>query len=290
MAPKGSALNNPFRMLPRGVMAIIKPMTKSWSPTPSARAIKQADVWTDYHGLGDHLEVYTRHTGVHRSYYLLPHRVDERVVQHYPLGTVFSKWDLKDLKRMGVEWQATWIRLRKRHSFFDTRVLMGMFADDPGFMARFLKRESVLNNPFRMLPPEVMANIKAMNSDRHPPTQTACLIKALNFDEDDFGLIVSTNPRHGINFRERVHYQTMGWRQYVEGVISETNMLTFYMDSEGYKRLEDGPEREPPLGRVLSDNDVALRRMQDERVGRRDEIHRLWLAVQREQAEASGMY
>ena len=41
---------------------------------------------------------------------------------------------------------------------------------------------SVSNNPFRMLPSEVLSNIKAMKSDKHPPTPTALLIKDLAFD------------------------------------------------------------------------------------------------------------
>ena len=39
---------------------------------------------------------------------------------------------------------------------------------------------SVANNPFRMLPSEVLSNIKAMKSDKHPPTPTALLIKDLS--------------------------------------------------------------------------------------------------------------
>ena len=152
---------------------------------------------------------------------------------------------------------------------------------------------SVSNNPFRMLPSEVLSNIKAMKSDKHPPTPTALLIKDLEFVESDFGLVVSTSQP--TTFRERVCYHMMGIRLWIEGAI-ETTMLRFQMDSESYKELEERSEHSVfVLGRVLSDNEVALRRMQGNpsipvRVGRRDEIHRLWLAVQREQAEASGMY
>ena len=39
---------------------------------------------------------------------------------------------------------------------------------------------SVSNNPFRMLPTDTLANIKAMNSDIHPPTQSALLMKDLD--------------------------------------------------------------------------------------------------------------
>ena len=53
----------------------------------------------------------------------------------------------------------------------------------------------VANNPFRMLPSEVMTNIKAMKSDRHPPTPTALLIKDVNFMPEASGLTVWTHPR-----------------------------------------------------------------------------------------------
>ena len=248
MAPKGSKLNNPFRMLPRGVMAIIKPMTKSWTPTPSALAIKQADVSTDYHGWGDHLEVYMPQQPFIR-YYLLPHRVDERVMVHYPLGRVVPRRELKFRKYI-----------------------------------QGLRKGSALNSPFRMLPSEVLANIKAMKSDKHPPTQTALLIKDLNFDWDDHlylgALTVFTHPRQGINFRER---NNQSLESNGRAPVLETTMLMFHLDFIGFKRLEVGPEHEPPLGRVLSDNEVTLRRMQrNPAMSGTQELRRQYLLVQQE--------
>ena len=41
---------------------------------------------------------------------------------------------------------------------------------------------SVANNPFRMLPPDIMSNIKAMKSDKHPPTPTAMIMKFICYE------------------------------------------------------------------------------------------------------------
>ena len=149
---------------------------------------------------------------------------------------------------------------------------------------------SVANNPFRMLPSEVLSNIKATKSDKHPPTPTALLIKDLEFVESDFGLVVSTSQP--TTFRQRVLYHTMGMRMWIEGVISETTMLRFQMDSESYQGLEDGPEHsEFVLGRVLSDNEVALRRMErDPAMRGTQELRRLWYVVHQEEAERLGTH
>ena len=156
---------------------------------------------------------------------------------------------------------------------------------------------SVSNNPFRMLPSEVLADIKAMKSDKHPPTPTALLIKELDFVESDFGLVVSLGETLRTTFRERVFSydrfdHTMGIRLWIEGVISETTMLRFQMDSESYKELEEyGEHFEFVLGRVLSDNEVALRRMErDPAMRGTQELRRLWYVVHQEEAERLGTH
>ena len=151
---------------------------------------------------------------------------------------------------------------------------------------------SALNNPFRTLQPEILASIKAMKSDKHPPTPTALIIKDLDFVDSDFGFFVSSffSPT---TFRERVCYHMMGIRLWFSHAISETTMLRFDMDSLGYQQLEeDGLNRsEFVLGRVLSDNEVALRRMErDPAMRGTQELRRLWYVVHQEEAERLGTH
>ena len=146
LAPKGSALNNPFRGLPLEALAIIKPMAKSWSPTPSAMVIKQADLDIYYSSWDDHMIVYVRAVlrfnlpGAASLHFLLPHEVDERVAVHYPLGRVIRRRELKFRRYIQ--------RLRKG---------------------------GILNNPFRELPNDVLATIRHMA--RRGPTPSALAIK-----------------------------------------------------------------------------------------------------------------
>ena len=62
LVAKGSALNNPFRMLPPDVMANIQPMTKSWIPTRTARLMKDLDFHYE-----EHIGYYTLYVGVSLS-------------------------------------------------------------------------------------------------------------------------------------------------------------------------------------------------------------------------------
>ena len=126
---------NPFRRLPQELVELIKAMSTTWVPTPSALAIKQTELDIDYHGLGNHMIVYPcadnaqfiSRDAPYARYYLLPHLVDDVMLAHYPLGRVLSRSD---------------VRLRK-------------------YIQR-LRKGSALNNPFRMLPSDVMVNIQAM--------------------------------------------------------------------------------------------------------------------------------
>ena len=47
----------------------------------------------------------------------------------------------------------------------------------------------ITNNIFRMLPPEIVANIKAMKSDRHPPTPSAKLMKGICYEVRADGVV-----------------------------------------------------------------------------------------------------
>ena len=104
VATQKSIANNPFRMLPSNVLDQIKVLARTWSPTPSALAIKQAYLYIDYNGWGhmvvnlrpdcahfipgprvglDPQRVYTRH-------YLLPYLVDSDIHSGEYLGRVLS--------------------------------------------------------------------------------------------------------------------------------------------------------------------------------------------------------
>ena len=66
-------------------------------------------------------------------------------------------------------------------------------------------------------------------------------------------------------------------------------MALNFISTWEYGETHDGPDWS--LGRVLSDAEVNLRRMQrDPAMSGTQELHRLWLVVQQEYAEASGIY
>jgi hypothetical protein len=134
---------------------------------------------------------------------------------------------------------------------------------------------SVTNNPFRLLSSENMTIIKAMKSYKHSPTPTALLIKNLVFDraEDNEALLVWTHPPEGDDNESEVSF-------------SEPTLLSFQMDSDSYQRLEHSDEY---MGRVISDLEVKLRRMQrNPAMSGTRELHSLFLMVQRERAEEQG--
>ena len=113
---------------------------------------------------------------------------------------------------------------------------------------------SVHNNPFRMLPPEVMTNIKAMKSDKHPPRPTALLIKELTFVREDDHLMVSAHPRQGVNFLKRQLFIGGHPSEEYEAVF-ETNLF------DVYSRFTPDERCGVELGRVLLDEEVHYRRL-----------------------------
>jgi len=122
-----------------------------------------------------------------------------------------------------------------------------------------------------------MATINVMRSDRYPPTPSARLIKDIYFDRDEMGVLtrVWAHPRDGINFIQ------MG----ASFGVFETNHLDFAYPVD--ERFRWNPE----LGAVLTDAQLALRRIErDPQMRSTREHHAAWMRVQREQAEASGMY
>jgi len=126
--------------------------------------------------------------------------------------------------------------------------------EPPTKRARLLApKGSKLNNPFRMLPPEVLTNIKDMKSDKHKPRPTALLIKELNFVREDNHLVISAHPRQGVNFLTRQTFHDGHGREHE--TVFETNLFVVYFHSmpDGRCGIE--------LGRVLSDVEALHHRL-----------------------------
>jgi len=133
----------------------------------------------------------------------------------------------------------------------------------------------ITNNIFRMLPSEIMAEIREMR--KFVPTPSATAIQEadprLSYEIEDYPLMgwvmtktVSIPPRNGANFRKREV------KQYYEPFVGILDHETVYETNF----LEFPLYNTPPW--VIS-----------EWTGTRV-LHDAWLNVQREQAEASGMF
>ena len=113
VAPKGSALNNPFRMLPSDVLANILSMTKGWTPTPSALAIKEAGMRCDWDG--GYLMAYV---GPRDGAFFLEGWFGRELEQTHFL--TFRAREERFNPALGVVVTRTWTRLRQHHDFEDS--------------------------------------------------------------------------------------------------------------------------------------------------------------------------
>jgi hypothetical protein len=103
------------------------------------------------------------------------------------------------------------------------------------------------------LPAEIVAIIKAMKSDRHPPTPSAIAIKEANLQfeyDDEWWLNIWIPRRNGANFRRpRWRPSTIHGLGRVE-VSHETNIIEVDLDWElsvRWRRGQEGREREEAL-------------------------------------------
>ena len=138
----------------------------------------------------------------------------------------------------------------------------------------------ITNNIFRMLPPEIVANIKAMKSDRHPPTPSATLMKGICYEVRADGVVWVRGGEGAFRkfqFRDDGRKVYLPWGRAIFPLHSTPPWVMSEWDSA--------------LGRVLTDADLELRQMRrDPRTSGTRELHAAWMRVQREQAEASGMF
>ncbi len=129
---------------------------------------------------------------------------------------------------------------------------------------------SVANNPFRMLPEELVAEIQAMKKFVLTPSAIAFHAAGLTWFNEP-----SPNVAMRVTTTRPAYFSARGYR---------TDYCEFYSN----------PGVDPEfieLGRVLTDAEEELRRMRlDPRMSGTRELHDVWLIVQREQAEASGMF
>jgi len=170
--------------------------------------------------------------------------------------------------------------------------------------------KDVANNPFWRLPLEVVANIKAMKSDRHPPTPSAIAIQEAGLRFERQRDIDAAIQEAGLRFEEG-QYEALDEAEAEVGTLwvrtrpdgpyfvgahdddnsgVRLNEIFFPINADEFERSMRS-EWDSVLGRVLTDADLELRWMRrDPRMSGTRELHDAWLRVQREEAEASGMF
>ena len=118
---------------------------------------------------------------------------------------------------------------------------------------------SVANNPCRKLPSDVLANIKAMTSDKHPPTPTALLMKDLIIDheapDDESLLVVNLHSQCAAG----VHFKQRSMAYHTEGHVSPTYSLDFPGPWWGSMMGDLREWRSPELGVVRTPNWIQRR-------------------------------